>query len=95
VLLVNLLAALNFANVFLNKKTFGKFKKTAKNVKKRDQNKNKVIFTSMLVVPPNSAIRLSVPRRCCLGYSHSGCLQLSHRRPPEMCGLQTRQQTDV
>ena len=27
-LLVNLLAALNFANVFLNKKTSGKLKKT-------------------------------------------------------------------
>jgi len=27
VILVNLLAALNFANVFLNKKTFGKLKK--------------------------------------------------------------------
>jgi len=26
VLLVNLLAAVNFANVFLNKKTFGKYK---------------------------------------------------------------------
>jgi len=37
VLLVNLLAALNFANVFKNKKTFGKFK----NVKKRDQNKKR------------------------------------------------------
>jgi len=34
VLLVNLLAALNFANVFLKiKKTFGKLKKTFKNVK--------------------------------------------------------------
>jgi len=28
VLLVNLLAALNFANVFKNKKSFGKLKKT-------------------------------------------------------------------
>jgi len=34
VLLVNLLAALNFANVFKNKKTFGKLKKTFKNVTK-------------------------------------------------------------
>jgi len=32
VLLVNLLAALNFANVFKNKKTFGKYK-NVKNVK--------------------------------------------------------------
>jgi len=39
VLLDNLLAALNFANGFLNKKTFGKLKK---NVKKRDQNKKNV-----------------------------------------------------
>jgi len=30
VILVNLLAALHFANVFLNKKTFGKLKKTLK-----------------------------------------------------------------
>ena len=34
--------------------------------------------------------RVSVPRRSCLGYIHAGCLQLSHRRPPEMCGLWTR-----
>jgi len=39
VLLVNLLAALNFANVFLNKKRLEN-KKTLTNVKKRDQNKN-------------------------------------------------------
>jgi len=38
VLLVNLLAGLNFANVFKNKKTFGKLKKTLKR-KKREQNK--------------------------------------------------------
>jgi len=25
-----------------------------------------------------------VPRRSCLGYRHAGCLQLNHRRPPEM-----------
>jgi len=45
VFLVNLLAALNFANVFLNKKTFGKYE----NVTKRDQNKKrkKTFFTSM------------------------------------------------
>jgi len=30
-----------------------------------------------------------------LGYKHAGCLQLSHRRPPEMCGLRTRPRTDV
>jgi len=33
------------------------------------------------------SIRLSVPWRSCLGCRHAGCLQLSHRRPPEMCGL--------
>jgi len=38
VLLVKLLAALNFANVFLNKKRLGN-KKNVKNVKKRDQHK--------------------------------------------------------
>jgi len=43
----------------------------------------------------NSAIRPSVPRRSCLGYRHAGCLQLSHCRPLEMCGLLTRPQTDV
>jgi len=38
---------------------------------------------------------LSVPSRSCLGYRHAGCLQLSHRRPLEMCGLWTRPRTDV
>jgi len=38
VLVVNLLATLNFANVFLNKKRL-KNKKTLKNAKKRDRNK--------------------------------------------------------
>ena len=33
------------------------------------------------------SVRLSVPWRSCLGYTHAGCLQLSHRRSPEMCGL--------
>jgi len=41
------------------------------------------------------SVRLSVPRRSCLDYRHAGCLQLSHRRPPEMCGLRTRPRTDV
>jgi len=41
VLLVNLLAALNFANVFKNKKRLEN-KKTLKNVKKREQNKKNV-----------------------------------------------------
>jgi len=30
---------------------------------------------------------LSVPWRSCLGYRHAGCLQLSHRQPPDMCDL--------
>ena len=41
------------------------------------------------------SVRLSVPWRSCLGYRHAGCLQLSHRRPPEMCGLWIRPRTDV
>jgi len=41
------------------------------------------------------SVRLSVPRRSWLGYRHAGCLQLSHHRPPEMCGLLTRPQTDI
>jgi len=41
------------------------------------------------------SVHLSVPWRSCLGYRHAGCLQLSHCRPPEMCGLSTRPQTDV
>ena len=41
------------------------------------------------------SIRLSVPRRSCLGYRHAVCLQLSHRRSPEMCGLLTQPWTDV
>jgi len=36
-----------------------------------------------------------VPWRSCLGYRHAGCLQLSHRRPPEMCRMRTRLRTDV
>ena len=37
----------------------------------------------------NSTIHpsVSVPWCSCLGYRHAGCLQLSHRRSPEMCGL--------
>ena len=41
------------------------------------------------------SVPLSVPWCSCLGYRHAGCLQLSHRRPPEMCGLRTRPQTDA
>ena len=41
------------------------------------------------------SVRLSVPWRSCLGYRHAGCLQLSHRRPSEMCGLRTHPRTDV
>ena len=41
------------------------------------------------------SVCLSVTWRSCLGYRHAGCLQLSHRRPPEMGGLRTRPRTDV
>jgi len=43
------------------------------------------------------SVRLSVPWRSCLGCRYAGCLPLSHRRrrPPEVCGLRTRPQTDV
>jgi len=41
------------------------------------------------------SVRLTVPLRSCLGYRHAGCLQPSHRRPPEMCGLRSRPRTDV
>jgi len=41
------------------------------------------------------SVRLSVTWRSCLGYRHAGCLQLSRRRAPEMCGLRTRPRTDV
>ena len=45
----------------------------------------------------NNAIRPSVcpMAQLPISYRHAGCLQLSHRRPPEMCGLRTRQRTDV
>jgi len=35
------------------------------------------------------SVCLSVPWRSWLGYRHAGCLQLSHRRPPEICGQWT------
>ena len=38
---------------------------------------------------------MSFPWRSCLGYRHAGCLQLSDRRPREMCGLRTRPLTDI
>jgi len=44
VLLVNLLAALNFANVFLNKKNVWKIKKTLKNVTKILKNAKKRFY---------------------------------------------------
>ena len=43
----------------------------------------------------NCAIRLSVCPMAQLGSRHAGCLQLCHRRPPEMCGLRTSPRTDV
>ena len=41
------------------------------------------------------SVRMYVPWRSCVGYTHAGCLQFSDRRPPEMCGLRTRPRTDV
>ena len=41
------------------------------------------------------SVRLSVPWRSCLGCRHAGCLQISHRRLPKICGLRTRPRTDV
>jgi len=54
----------------------------------------------LFLVAPRS-VRLYVPWRssprsaAALGHRHAGCLQLSHRRPPEMCGLRIRPRTDV
>jgi len=62
VLLVNLLAALNFANVILNKKV-RKIKKTLKKRKKRDQNlkKNvKTFFTSVVKATSLNVLSLTV-----------------------------------
>jgi len=42
-----------------------------------------------------STVCLSHAAAACLGYRHAGCLQLSHRWPPEMWGLRTRPPTDV
>ena len=42
-----------------------------------------------------SVCPIIIIKRSCLGYRHAGCLQVSHRRPPEMCGLRTRPRTDV
>jgi len=42
-----------------------------------------------------TVVRLSVPWRSCLYRDAACCLQLSHRRPTEMCGLQTRPRIDV
>jgi len=59
------------------------------------------LANSILLCPPGGhfglsrSVRLSVPWRSCLGYRHADCLQLSHRRPPWMCGLRTCPQTDV
>ena len=41
------------------------------------------------------SVRLSVPLRSCLGYRHAGFLQLSQRRPPEMCGLRSHPRRDA
>jgi len=56
----------------------------------------------LCIVPPQEghfgtawSVRLSVPWCSCLGYRHTGCLQLSHRRPPQMCEVRTRLWMDV
>jgi len=60
---------------------------------------NQVIISGPRGIFWNSSIRpsvcRSVPWRSCLGYRHAGCLQMIHRRSPEMCGLRTRPRTDV
>jgi len=59
VLLVNLLAALNFANVFKNKKR-SEYKKTLKNIKNvtKIKKRKKTFFTSMAPpTPPPSIVR--------------------------------------
>jgi len=59
------------------------------------------VFITLLCPRPRGnfgiarSFRLSVLWRSCLGYRHAGCLQFSHRRPPEMWGLRTRPRTDV
>ena len=60
----------------------------------------KNISTCTVIMPPALGgileLRdLSVPWRSCLGSRHAGCLQLSHRLLPEMCGLPTRPRTDL
>jgi len=55
-----------------------------------------IIFLCPAMRPlSDGATRLSVPSCSCLGYRHAGCLQLSRRWTPEMCGLRTRPRTDV
>ena len=54
-----------------------------------------VLHTERFIVPPPpwGIERYRDPSVClshgaaALGYRHAGCLQLSHRRPAEMCGL--------
>jgi len=53
----------------------------------------KIAATNFSVI--GLSVCLSVPWHSCLGYRHAGCLQLSHCRPTEMCGLRTHPQTDV
>jgi len=64
VLLANLFAALNFANVFLNKKRLEN-KKTLKNIKKRDQNKKniKTFFSHLWVFSTNKVLPLFCTRK--------------------------------
>jgi len=62
VLLVNLLAALNFA-VFLKLKNVWKIKKTLKNVKKRDQNKTRKKRFLHLCLPPHPLVTIQREQR--------------------------------
>ena len=70
------------------------------NLQKYERNAEMTAMALHFIIPPHyfgivRSVRLSVPWRSCLGYRHAGCLQHSHRRPPEMCGLRTRPWTDV
>jgi len=70
VLLVNLLAALNFANVFLNKKNVWKIKETLKNFKKHDQNKKgKKFFLHLWNIPRQPKLFGRWQQRCDLSLS--------------------------
>ena len=61
-----------------------------------------VALCASFVMPPpqgsileQHALSICLFHDSCLGYRHTGCLQLSHRRPREMCGLRTCPWTDI